>query len=237
MARKKKTKEVEETFTDTETQEQEQAHVEETQEPVEETQEQEPVVEETPVSEETVTKPTIDANSGTGKLTNEQIKALLVDDKLTGIEKLETIAKGAVTKYAIIASKMLGYNETMFNNPKLNIATGVAKQYDLLNTIKSIVNTEDYNDFKMKYDIMNTAFRDLKDQAFADRYVYRYEQEWKWGKKDLKTLQHMLLLLLDLSDGRTRAQNKKRIDFNAVLSKDEITLGDKAIENIKKYYN
>ena len=169
-------------------------------------------------------------------LTPDEIKVILIAEDLSGVEKLNKIAKGAMLKFGTIASKLLGYNEHMYKNPGLTPATGVGKQYDLLNTLKAVLNTEDYNDFKVKFDIVNMAFRDLKKEAYNETHLYRYDQQWKWSKKDLVTLQHLLMLLIELSNGKTRAENKKKLDLNLALSKDEVNLSDTAISNIKKYY-
>jgi len=87
----------------------------------------------------------------------------------------------------------------MYKNPNMVPQTGAAKQYDLLNTIKSVVNTEDYGNFKTKFDIVNLAFRELKDEAFYTGNLYRFDNFWTYGEKAL-------------ADAQNRQQNIKKID-------------------------
>ena len=124
----------------------------------------------------------------------------------------------------------------MFNNPVMVPETGVAKQYDLLNTIKSVVETEDYTDFKTKFDIVNLAFRELNKESFYTPNLYRFADLWTYGDKDLTTYHHILLVISELANVQTRQNNIKKIDMTRALSQDDVTFSQTAISNINKYY-
>jgi len=184
-----------------------------------------------PATEATPAKPATEVN-----LTQDDIKKVIIDPTLSGKEKLTKIANHAMTAHASVASKLLGYNQFMYKNPNMVPQTGAAKQYDLLNTIKSVVNTEDYGNFKTKFDIVNLAFRELKDEAFYTGNLYRFDNFWTYGEKDLTSFQHILLILTTLADAQNRQQNIKKIDMSRALSPDDTTFTPTAVSNINKYY-
>jgi hypothetical protein len=142
----------------------------------------------------------------------------------------------APMKYGGIAAKLVGYNQAMYKNPVTTPIIGVGKQYDLLVTLKSVVNTADYKEFKTKFDIVNTAFRELNKEAFNEFLLYRYDNLWKWSKKDLTMLQHVIMVIVNLCNGSTRSKNLKKIDLGKALDGDTTGLTTTAISNINKYY-
>jgi hypothetical protein len=178
----------------------------------------------------------VDTEEEVPKLSLVAIAAVISDKDLTGKEKIEKLAAEATMAYASVASKILGYDQIM--NPKVPVTevAGVAKQYDLLNTLKSVINTEDYKQFKLKFDIVNLGFRAYGKDSFDEFMLFRFDQKWRWSKKDLTTSQHLATLISQLCDLSTRAENLKKIDIDRALDASQITLTETGISNLKKYY-
>lgn len=170
------------------------------------------------------------------KLDMKGIAAIVSSADLDGKAKVRKIADDGMVMFAGIASKIIGYDEAM--NPKIGITeqAGAAKQYDLLNTLKSVINTEDYKVFKAKFDIINLGFRAYSKDSFDEFMLFRFDQKWKWSKKDLTTSQHLSTLISQLCDLSTRADSLKKIDIDRALDASVITLSETGISNIKKYY-
>jgi len=170
------------------------------------------------------------------KLDAKGVAGVISDADLSGKEKIRKIASTGMTGFAAIASKIIGYDQIM--NPKTPVTevAGVAKQYDLLNTLKSVINTEDYKQFKVKFDIINLGFRVYSKDAFDEFMLFRFDQKWKWSKKDLTTSQHLSSLISQLCDLSTRANNLKKIDIDRALDASAISLSETGINNVKKYY-
>ena len=168
-------------------------------------------------------------------LDKQAIDGLLKKPGMDIKDKLKTIAEKAIPAYKQIAAKLLGYVEVMgvgIVDPNI----GVGKQLDLVNTLKSAVETKDSGEFKTKLDIVNLAFIAHKDSALNIYKVYRFDDKWKWNKKDLTTLQHLTMVISTLASLADRKENMKKIDLDKALNKDIVNLSEDAINNIKSYY-
>ena len=203
----------------------------------------EPVVEDPKPVVKEETKPTIQAPvvedeeaEVAPKLDAKEVASIITHADYTGKQKIQKIFDEGQVGFSSIASKIIGYDQIM--NPKTPVTelAGVAKQYDLLNTLKSVINTEDYKQFKVKFDIINLGFRAYNKDAFDEFMLFRFDQKWKWSKKDLTTFQHLSSIISQLCDLTTRANNLKKIDINRALDASEITLSETGISNLKKYY-
>jgi len=167
-----------------------------------------------------------------GKLTVVDVLA----SNLSYEDKLNKIIESDETAYKMLASKLLGYQQVMSNrtiDPKL----GASKQYDLYNTIVGALQTNDYGVFKIKMNIINLAFNAFKDSAYRDMFLFRFDEQWKWGAKELVTFQHLITVITTLADLATRKNNIKKIDMVKALDADEIKLSEDAKAHIQKYYN
>ena len=213
-------------------------------EPVEETKEQQPEVEPVEVTEEqpkveepkeVLTGITKEQADIAAMLDKQAIDSLLEKPGMGIEDKLKVIAEKAIPTYKQLAAKLLGYVEAMgvgIVDPNI----GVGKQLDLVNTLKQAVETKDSGEFKTKLNIINLAFIAYKDSALNLYKVYRFDDKWKWNKKDLTTLQHLTMIISTLASLADRKENIKKIDLEKALNKDEVNLSEDAINNIKSYY-
>ena len=206
---------------------------------VEETKEQQPEVEEpkevTEEPKEVLTGITKEQADIAAMLDKQAIDSLLEKPGMGIEDKLKVIAEKAIPTYKQLAAKLLGYVEAMgvgIVDPNI----GVGKQLDLVNTLKQAVETKDSGEFKTKLDIVNLAFMAYKDSALNVYKVYRFDDKWKWNKKDLTTLQHLTMIISTLASLADRKENIKKIDLEKALNKDEVNLSADAINNIKSYY-
>ena len=168
-------------------------------------------------------------------LDKQAIDDLLVKPGMDIEDKLKVIVEKAIPTYKQLAAKLLGYVEAMgvgIVDPNI----GVGKQLDLVNTLKQAVETKDSGEFKTKLNIINLAFIAYKDSALNLYKVYRFDDKWKWNKKDLTTLQHLTMIISTLASLADRKENIKKIDLEKALNKDEVNLSEDAINNIKSYY-
>lgn len=102
---------------------------------------------------------------------------------------------------------------------------GNRKLYNLLlRTLK----LDSYEEFKVKFDLVNKLF--LTQEFFEPSILLQFT-EWSRSEKDIANFAQIIVIIEDLADVRTRQSNKKRIPNLSNLSLDE-----KSIENIKKYY-
>lgn len=184
----------------------------------------------TPTPEQPVQTSTVDS-----VMVQNDVASLLGKTDISFKEKLETIAKKAVGSLSVLASKLINYEKEMskyIHDEKI----GASNHYDLYHSILNAINTVDYADFKVKFDIINTAFLAHKDSSFKETMLHRFDMHWKWGKKELTTFQHLALLINYMCDLSKRADNLKIIDVNKALSQQDTVLTETAIANIKKYY-
>lgn len=198
---------------------------------------EEPIPEETP--EEVIPTPeetaTVPASVLPGVLDIDGVKKVLSDNTSLK-EKLDTIAKQALPKLSMLVVKLLGYNETM-RAEVIDSKVGAPKQYDLYNTLMSVINTVDYNEFKVKFDVVNTVFLAYKDESFKDVKLFRFDNKWTWGSKELITFHHLITIITILADLSKRKENLKKIDMVKALDSTETGITAAVSENIQKYYN
>ena len=168
-------------------------------------------------------------------LSKTETASLLSDPNTTLSEKLDIIFKKGLPFYSMIAAKIISYDEVMSANNGLNPKTAVNKQYDLLEVMRGVIETANYDDFKTKFDIINIGFINYKDGSFSHRKLYRFSEEWSIGERKLETFHNLIMLISTLADLNTRGENVKKLDIKKVL--DNIELSETGIENLKKYYD
>ena len=135
-------------------------------------------------------------------------------------------------KYISDVSKYIRYYKVTSSNHEP--ATGASNIYNISLVLKDILETEDYNVFKERYEI----FRKLVRLGTKERNVFsylglsRYDNYWKWGEKAYNAYYRHIALLGGLG-------NNRKITSSKTLSLDNILplLNDTAKRNLTKYYN
>ena len=171
------------------------------------------------------------------KITWDKTKAVLTAQDMSFEEKMTKLKTEGITAVKSLVTKLEGYQEVM--SPKATSVAptqGAAKNFDLLSTIKSVANTEDYAEFKAKFDIVNAFFREYKDDAYSEWLLHRFDIEWAWGKESLTAFQFLATVISMLCSKATREEQLTKVNLDNALDKELTNLSDTAVENIKKYY-
>jgi hypothetical protein len=108
---------------------------------------------------------------------------------------------------------------------------GVAKNYDLYNLIISVAKQDDYNKFKILFDVINKAFLLGRNGVFSPIQLSRFDYMWRWGIKSKSNYEKLVELISIMANPGER--RKVKINIAAGVE----GLPDKAKENIVKYYN
>lgn len=137
-------------------------------------------------------------------------------DKLVKSKDIDTKVFGSELKDYVTAIRKANAIDSNNANRKLN------------NLLLRVVKNESYEEFKVKFDIINKLFLD-KD-IFEASYIL-YFSEWTKSDKDLANFSQLVTIIEDLSNRETRQANKKRI-----VNLTNLTIGETAINNIKRYY-
>lgn len=170
-------------------------------------------------------------------LTLEDVKNILADPDMFEEEKLEHIGKYAVPSIAMLSEFLNTFKNTL--DPKAvqqEAKTIVGKHFDLFNQISRVVSEENYEIFKVKFDIINMYFRVFATGAFNDVALHRFGNLWKWGETKLRAFENFVIAISSLNNIETRKVALKKLDLNKVLDKEATGLSETAIANIKKYY-
>ena len=166
----------------------------------------------------------------------EDIKSVLEDRSLSIQQKLDKIATAntPITRFAHI---MLEYQNKMGKKAVTPApATIAANNYNLYTRLIKICKTEDYQEFKIYFDVVNYIFNEFKDDAYSDHLLVRGDLDWKWGEKSYQTYQNLVTLICTLCDRKTRQAKMVSISLNKVLDLDRTTFTETMVNNIRKYY-
>lgn len=189
---------------------------------------EEPELENTPTAQEEVPAP---------QSLEEVLK--FITDKANGTmrERLQSIATSGVMEARLLVSKLLTYNENMWSRVAA-ADKGAGYNYDLYNFLLDVMNTGNYNVFKIKMDIISIIFKEFANEGYAEQMLHRFDTEWekRWGKQSLTTYQNMITVVAMLSDMSTRKKNMERISLDLALTKKDTFFSDTVIANLKKYY-
>lgn len=175
--------------------------------------------------------------SGEGLIeTVQDIQNVLENPSLSQEEKIMKIAKAGtpVTKFA---SVMIDYQKKMSKNAaSVEASEGAANNYNLYSRLAKVCKTENYTEFKVLFDVVNFIFEMYKDDAYSEFLLHRYDMQWTWGDKQLRTYQHLVTMLCVLCERSKRKELMKTISLNKVLDLDRTVFTETMVSNIRRYY-
>ena len=200
-----------------------------------------PVVEETTPVEEV---PTVDEVPEVITVSNDanildvtKISALLAKPGILIREKLDDIKLNGTVPFKLLIAKLDSYNEIMSPNaPSLDATKGAGRNFDLYTVLKALISEDNYNVFKVKFDIVNLYFKEYRTVAYTDYMLFRHSEEWKWGKDNFTTYCNIITVITTLCDMSTRQDKLKTLSLDKAFNKTDTVLNDTAIENLLKYY-
>ena len=214
----------------------------EQQEVIEESKEENTVIE-TPVEkpqikEQKVQQPAVTTDRV--KMNIQDVQRLLKDRKLSFDEKLRTVAKNGISEVRTIAAGLIAYQDQVSDkNGLVDVKFVAGKNKNLLNLIKKVLELKGENSdtkFKTMFDLVNLAFIAYSKDGYNILNLHRGDLHWT-DRKELNTFNILTVIISDLASLATRKEKAAKIDLNKVLTKDEVSLSENAINRIKAYYN
>lgn len=165
-----------------------------------------------------------------------EIQQILENPALTMAEKVKLIASSN-TQATRFATVMVDYNNALGKDaPQVPESQGASLNYNLYTRLVKICKTEDYNDFKVMFDVVNFIFDLYKTDAFSEFQLHRFSTKWSWGEKQLKTYEVLVTTICNLCDRAKRKDSLKTFSLTRVFDRDRTVFTDKMIDNIRKYY-
>ena len=169
--------------------------------------------------------------------TADDIKGILENPKYTNEEKIALIASSD-TPIVRFVQVMLEYREKMNKESTvIDNAQGAANNYNLFNRLMRIIKEKDFDTFVTYFDVVNMIFFLYKDDAYSEFKLHRFDMDWKWGSKELKTYQYLVTLICVMCDRVNRSSNLNKISLNKVLDLDKTVFTEDMASNIRRYYN
>ena len=194
-----------------------------------------PAVDEVPVVDEVPEVITVSNDANILDVT--KISALLAKPGILIREKLDDIKLNGTVPFKLLIAKLDSYNEIMSPNaPSLDATKGAGRNFDLYTVLKALISEDNYNVFKVKFDIVNLYFKEYRTVAYTDYMLFRHSEEWKWGKDNFTTYCNIITVITTLCDMSTRQDKLKTLSLDKAFNKTDTVLNDTAIENLLKYY-
>lgn len=97
--------------------------------------------------------------------------------------------------------------------------TGARQQYNLWRTINMVITRIPTEDFNEAWNIILATFAEHRFDVFAERYVFRFPDEWANSKEDFILFNSLLNLILETCDSAKRKEGLKNINLDKVLGK------------------
>lgn len=164
-------------------------------------------------------------------------KVILADTKLTDTERINILITGTDKTVVPLAKALQDYATKMSSKSPVRPAKQmVADNYALYNRLLAVVSNADYAVFNTLFDIVNLFFRVYAKDAFDIYKLTRFDMEWTWGDKELRTYNYLVTIITKLLDHSTRTKVIKTISLRVALNRETTKFTTIATNNIKRYY-
>lgn len=159
---------------------------------------------------------------------NEEVTAVLQDAQLTSDnERIAYILVNGTFDDKIIAHSVCSYSTAMDpSQGYVSVEQGGQENYRLYNTIKSVLDIEDFYSFQERFKLLIRLFKYYGVDALSTLNLMRFEDGWKWGEVALKEYQSLVAFLTEYV--RVDGQNVSTANLLGVLD-------DDTYERIKAY--
>ena len=223
------TQQTEQTVQSTETAQTEQAV--EVKEPVK-TEEAAPVVVTEEKKVETPVVPTTPAK--TEVRVEKQVVPAKKQNFTTIQEYLDDIkVNGTVLQKNLIAA-LDKYLEDLKPRKPVTVDKGANIQYLFWKTLHSVIENSSQEEFKSLWTIVLAYFNLFKDDAFHERYVYRFAEYWAANEDELSAFQRLLNLIKLTADPKERALGLKQVNVEKSL---ELIFSEQGRQKLLNFYN
>lgn len=129
------------------------------------------------------------------------------------IEKV--IASGSVREKAVVAS-MKQYLTAMKPGITMDYKSGVLHQQNLWRLIFNVVSNEE--SFEQCFGLLINFFREAKDEALHERYVFRFVEHLTIGSEAIAAFLAMVNLLKVTASTNNRKDVKKQVDIQRTMN-------------------
>lgn len=172
-----------------------------------------------------------------GDLSVDDVKKLLINPEVTVDDKLVKLSTFAPTGIKILVNKLLDYEKTMATITVENELKGANKNYDLFNTLLKVISEEDYNMFKVQFDIVNLVFLKYKDSSFEEVNLQRFDHKWNHGKENFTSYCNLVYLISLLASAAEREVNSKKVVITKVFDQSKTVFTADHLNKVSRYYN
>lgn len=167
----------------------------------------------------------------------DAVLSIVKDEKLTFKEKMDILKVQGNSKTREIINVLLDYEEVMSQSEfTIGEEIGGAKNFDLFNKLKYILELKENVNFQALFGIVNLVFREYRDSAYAELKLHRFEDNWPSNSNMLIAYKGLVTAIFMLCDISTRESNMRRVDFNRVFDTELEVWKDYSVQSFTKYY-
>lgn len=151
------------------------------------------------------------------------------------------MATNPETSFASLASKLKSYHDKVTNDVAKQIPEEIVDRtldlfYTLFYNVYNCTSATDLERFNIHMDIVSHFFTNYKTDNVTKKDILRFDIKKFITSKRYNTWLALLELADTLSDKSVRNRLINSVDFDAVLSRDNIFMHDFGIEALKSYY-
>lgn len=172
----------------------------------------------------------------TVSLSLAEVRRVIADESIGDMRaRLQELAKNGPTVVKLLVMKLLGYADVM-GATVVDAKIGAGRNYDLYNTLISILGEEDQALFKLKFDIVNLVFKEYRAEAFHDTKLHRFDKEWPRDATTLNTYQNLVTVITALCDLNERKKQMKTLSLEKAFDITTTAFTAHMISAAKRYY-
>lgn len=142
-------------------------------------------------------------------------------------------ANGTVLQKNLIAA-LDKYLEDLKPRKPVTVDKGANIQYLFWKTLQSAIENSSQEEFKSLWTIVLAYFNLFKDEAFHERYVYRFAEYWTASEDELSAFQRLLNLIKLTADPKERALGLKQVNVEKSL---ELIFSEQGRQKLLNFYS
>lgn len=140
---------------------------------------------------------------------------------------------GTVLQKNLIAA-LDKYLEDLKPRKPVTVDKGANLQYLFWKTLHSTIEYSTQEEFKSLWTIVLAYFNLFKDDAFHERYVYRFAEYWAANEDELSAFQRLLNLIKLTADPKERALGLKQVNVEKSL---ELIFSEQGRQKLLNFYS
>nr|DAY07963.1 MAG TPA: hypothetical protein [Caudoviricetes sp.] len=161
----------------------------------------------------------------------EEAKIESAPSQVVNLEQLSTeISSGAIS----ILQTIFRYMEDMAVGKPLQPKEGARYQAQLWGALKAMCFNLDDREFNIVYENVLKLFYEHREGVFSQDAVYRFPEEWPMSSAEHAAFAHLLTLMLNTCDRKTRYQVSRKLNWSYVF---EIYYPEGVQNRIRSFYD